>query len=97
MIGSMRFRSQDFIIIGEGEVAFKDLLTELSREQNFKELAFIAIVKLEKIIQLDRKLDLKDNSPIDLEDLDALAKRVVYIETSRGCHLTANFVSSRLK
>ena len=71
----------DFIIIGEGEVTFKDLLTELSGEQNFKRIGGIAYRKAGKIIIQPQigKLDLKIiPSPYRFEE---------DLELSKACRL----------
>ena len=91
----------DFIVIGEGEITFKELLTELSGERNFKRIGGIAYRQDEKkIIQPQiGKIDLKTlPSPYRFEeDREALSKRVVYIETSRGCPFNCQFCLSSIE
>lgn len=91
----------DFIVIGEGEATFKELLIELNGEQNFKKIDGIAYrINGQNIIQPQYgKLDLKTiPSPYRFEeDREALSKRVAYIETSRGCPFNCQFCLSSIE
>lgn len=91
----------DFIVIGEGEQTFKQLLSALASGTDFSEVPGIAYRKND-IIQMNpqrNKLDLKElPSPYRFEaDLPHLAKRVTYLETSRGARSAASFAFPRLK
>lgn len=91
----------DYIVIGEGEDTFKALLTEVLSKQDYSSVAGIAYRREGEIIinpQRD-KLDLATiPSPYRFpEDIPNLPKRVVYVETSRGCPFTCQFCLSSIE
>lgn len=94
--------SADFIVIGEGEASFKQLLKELeSGAPDFSRVPGLAY-RLEGKVKINLqsgKLDLKElPSPYRFtEDIPHLAKRVSYIETSRGCPFSCQFCLSSIE
>ncbi|MFE4426764.1 B12-binding domain-containing radical SAM protein [Peribacillus butanolivorans] len=91
----------DFIVIGEGEVTFKALLSEIEGANDYKKVGGIAYRQDgKKVIQPQNgKVDLKSlPTPYRLEeDRDDLSKRVTYIETSRGCPFSCQFCLSSIE
>lgn len=92
----------DYIIIGEGEETFRQLLLELdNNEPNISEVSGIAYRINEKIMVNSQrnKLDLRElPSPYRFEeDRPYLGKRVTYIETSRGCPFSCQFCLSSIE
>ncbi|MDQ1004004.1 anaerobic magnesium-protoporphyrin IX monomethyl ester cyclase [Neobacillus niacini] len=93
--------SVDFIIIGEGEHSFKQLLTEMNGEGEYRNVHGIAYRENGKVRVTPQmnKLDLKElPSPYRFpEDVAHLGKRVTYIETSRGCPFNCQFCLSSIE
>jgi anaerobic magnesium-protoporphyrin IX monomethyl ester cyclase len=91
----------DFIVMGEGEYSFKQLLSEMNGEANYKNVHGIAYRDngQVKVTPQMNKLDLKElPSPYRFsEDKAHLGKRVTYIETSRGCPFSCQFCLSSIE
>ncbi|WP_456275778.1 B12-binding domain-containing radical SAM protein [Bacillus sp. AK128] len=98
-----RLDDVDYIVIGEGEETFKQLLTELKKGvSSLTELPGLAYRNNDNkpVINPQRnKLNLQEApSPFRFEeDLPQLAKRVTYIETSRGCPFSCQFCLSSIE
>ncbi|MBB6674840.1 B12-binding domain-containing radical SAM protein [Cohnella nanjingensis] len=96
-----RLTAVDFIVMGEGEETFRDLLRELSGARKFHFVFGLAYRKDGRaIVNPGRpKLDLGAlPSPYRFaEDVPSLANRVVYFETSRGCPFSCQFCLSSIE
>ncbi|WP_025027335.1 B12-binding domain-containing radical SAM protein [Caldalkalibacillus mannanilyticus] len=96
-----RIPEVDFIVVGEGEETFKHLLQEIEGEKKYH-LVFGLAYRIEgkAIVNPPRpKLILNDiPSPFYFEEDRAhLSKRVVYVETSRGCPYSCQFCLSSIE
>jgi len=98
-----RLPAVDFIVMGEGEETFRDLLRQIAGERKYHFVFGLAYRKEgqeEPIINPGRpKLDLNDiPSPHRFpEDIPNLRNRVVYFETSRGCPFSCQFCLSSIE
>ncbi|QFT88504.1 coproporphyrinogen III oxidase [Bacillus sp. THAF10] len=96
-----RLKDVDFIVLGEGEITFKQLLKELEGDGDFSSISGLAyrLNEENKISPQRNKVDLKElPSPYRFEeDLQALSKRVTYFETSRGCPFSCQFCLSSIE
>ncbi|MCH7320747.1 B12-binding domain-containing radical SAM protein [Solibacillus sp. MA9] len=91
----------DYIIMGEGEVSFKEMLRHFNGEIELEKVPGICYLhdgKL-KIHAQPPKVDLREiATPFRFEeDLPHLGKRIQYIETSRGCPFSCQFCLSSIE
>lgn len=96
-----RLRNVDFIVMGEGEESFHQLLQEIEGKGKYHFVYGLAYRKGEEIILMPGrpKADLNElPSPHRfVEDIPELANRIVYFETSRGCPFSCQFCLSSIE
>ncbi len=96
-----RLTSVDFIVMGEGEETFRDLLRQIAGERKYHFVFGMAYRKDEQVVITPPrpKLDLNAiPSPHRFEeDLVPMRNRVVYFETSRGCPFSCQFCLSSIE
>ncbi|TFE00346.1 B12-binding domain-containing radical SAM protein [Jeotgalibacillus salarius] len=91
----------DYIVVGEGEASFKELLDYLSGKINYDQVRGVAslIDGRMHLTPQPQKTDLKTlPSPFRFaEDQADLRKRITYVETSRGCPFQCQFCLSSIE
>lgn len=96
-----KYNEIDFIVMGEGETSFKELLHYIKGEKKLEDVPGICYLQdgKVKIHAQPPKIDLRElASPFRFdEDLPFLGKRIQYIETSRGCPFQCQFCLSSIE
>ncbi|CAM3858947.1 B12-binding domain-containing radical SAM protein [Alicyclobacillus pomorum] len=96
-----RLPEVDFIVVGEGEATFHELLSNLRNGGDGTGIAGTAYLRGDKVVMEPprAKLDLATvPSPYETdEDLHGLTHRIVYFESSRGCPFSCQFCLSSIE
>lgn len=96
-----RLPAVDFIVMGEGEETFRDLLRQIAGDRKYHFVFGLAYRKGEQAIMNPGRPKLELSaipSPYRFqEDLPSLRNRVVYFETSRGCPFSCQFCLSSIE
>ncbi|MFM9276917.1 B12-binding domain-containing radical SAM protein [Paenibacillus jiagnxiensis] len=96
-----RLQNVDFIVMGEGEESFHQLLQEIEGAGKYHFVYGLAYRKGEEVILMPGRPKANLNelpSPHWFpEDIPELGKRVVYFETSRGCPFSCQFCLSSIE
>lgn len=91
--------SIDYIICGEGEIAFSALISSLqNKDTNYKSMTGLAYRENNSVV-FNIGFNLIPNlddiiSPYSAEMMDSLANRIVYFEASRGCPFSCAYCIS---
>jgi radical SAM superfamily enzyme YgiQ (UPF0313 family) len=90
----------DYIISGEGEIAFDQLVTSIDQNNSINQIPGLIYRENEKIIQnpirIINNLDSLKNPYHMIEDISKLSTRIQYIEMSRGCPFNCSYCLASL-
>jgi radical SAM superfamily enzyme YgiQ (UPF0313 family) len=96
-----RLQNVDFIVMGEGEESFHQLLQEIEGAGKYHFVYGLAYRKGDEVILMPGRPKANLNelpSPHRFpEDIPELGKRIVYFETSRGCPFSCQFCLSSIE
>lgn len=91
----------DFIIYGEGELTFRELIIRLiDKKEKYIDIKGLIYREKEKVIINEPRPLIKnlDTIPSPYEELSGLKNKIVYYESSRGCPFNCQFcLSSTIK
>lgn len=83
----------DYVIAGEGDLAFRELCEQLLQSS----VSALNVSSLPKIIHAPVPQLERIELPYDLYSDEDIANRVIYVEASRGCPFTCEFCLSALE
>ena len=97
-----KYEFLDYILRGEGELVFRDLVKHFLGDKNIEDVKGITYRKGNEIV-VNEDMELLQNldeipSPYDNLDVKEYENRIVYYETSRGCPFNCQYcLSSAIK
>ncbi len=85
----------DFVVMGEGEKPFYDLLKYFDNKCSLEEINSISYKQENEVITCSNvdNLDLKD-IPFPYDDIDNFQNKIIYYESSRGCPYSCSYCLS---
>ncbi len=91
----------DFIIKGEGEIAFNNLLEAINSNSNYSSISNLIYLKNKEIVHTPM-LEISNLDSLELpyyfeEDIKHIPNKISYIETSRGCPYKCSYCLSSLE
>ncbi len=93
--------SVDFIVKGEGEIAFNSLLKAINTNQNYNSISNLIYLKDNNITHTElleiSDLDSLKSPHYFQEDIKHIPNKISYIETSRGCPYKCSYCLSSLE
>lgn len=87
----------DFIIRGEGEQTFYELINSIENNTSFESIKGLTYRKKDEISEnIDRigNIDMDDIPPVYTEKLEEFQNKIIYYESSRGCPFNCKFCLS---
>ncbi|MDD3839015.1 MAG: B12-binding domain-containing radical SAM protein [Clostridia bacterium] len=79
----------DFIVKGEGEESFRELITCISKDQSVSDVAGICFRDKDRVLEAQDREPIQnlDDIPFPYQDIDKLIdhSKLIYYECSRGC------------
>lgn len=84
----------DFIIKGEGEIVFKNLVTAMENDSGYSNVKGLLYRDGDKIIENEREALIEDLDSLPFPERDLLRNNMLkyaYISTSRGCKANCSF------
>ncbi|TDX59304.1 B12-binding domain-containing radical SAM protein [Orenia marismortui] len=86
----------DYIVYGEGEITFKELLIELEDKEDFEGIEGLVYRKEGSIIKNKSRAVIEDLDiiPSPYSDLEGLDNKIIYFESNRGCPYNCQYCLS---
>ncbi len=88
--------SIDYIISGEGELVFKDLLTALDQKEDLSRVKGLTYRRQGEIIENEAQdiIDDLDIIPSPYQSMEGLKHKIIYYESNRGCPFNCQYCLS---
>ncbi len=87
--------SCDFVVTGEGELPFYNLLCHIDNKMDIKDIGSICYKNKNEAIENigNCTIELKD-IPFPYEEIDSFENKIIYYESSRGCPFSCSYCLS---
>lgn len=97
----LKFNQVDYVIKGEGELTFNQLLHSIKDQNLAPDIPSIAYLKEDQLVNTPieeiRNLEILKAPYFFKEDIEHIPNRIAYIESSRGCPYNCSYCLSSLE